>query len=145
MGMERNAILPSEELLERAERAVGAVSEKKAANDAMRRAAQDLPASARSLQVSRLDMDERRLAPIVISIRAVDDRIGLFFRYRYVERKSLRKVCQYFQVGTSTGSRMREKLIEIVASRADIMRALESWAADKVSATQVGRHKPAGM
>lgn len=136
---------PSREALSRAGKAIEAVSEKKAANDAMRKAAHDLSACAETLLVSRLDVDERRLGSIITSIRAVDDRIGLFFRYRYVERRSLKKVCQYFTIGTSTGSRMRERLIEIVAGRPDIMRALEVWAADKVPAAQAGRHKPTGM
>ena len=52
---------------------------------------------------------------------AVDDRLGLFFRYRYIEGKSMKKVCQYFTIGRSTGGRWKARLMEEIAARPDLM------------------------
>ncbi len=135
---------PSAEEVERASRALDALAAKKAANDAMRKAARDLPPRAAYAVLSRLDRDEGRLLRIVTSLRAEDDRLGLFFRYRYVDGKSLKRVCQYFMIGTSTGARWKARLVELIASRRDIARSIEVWAGEKVSTAQAGRHRPTG-
>lgn len=129
----------------RVEKALESLSVKKAANDAMRKAAHDLPSAAAYAVLSRLDRDESRLTPIVVSLMAVDDRLGLFFRYRYIDGKSMKKVCQYFTIGSSTGTRWNTRLVETISRRPDLVDAIEEWSADKVPLAPSGRHKPTGI
>lgn len=140
--MQRDDSAAADGQVERVERALEALTVKRAANEAMRKAAHDLPSATAHGVLSRLERDESRLSAIVVSLMAIDDRLGLFFRYRYVEGKSMKRVCQYFTIGRSTGARWKARLVERIAERPDLIRAIEEWSADKVTLAPAGRHKP---
>lgn len=126
---------------ERAERALEELASKRTGLEVMRRAAKDLASDERSAALRRIEGDLRSLDRVVTLLRAEDDVIGLFFRYRFAEGASAKLTCRYFQIGMSTGTRYRRRLIEILARRPDIVTLIEAWAASKTPSGRVGRHK----
>lgn len=69
----------------------------------------------------------RRLDEVCRFIARDDERLAAVFRMHYVDNKTFAQVASYFRCSCTTVLRWRKKLVHLIASRIDVINALEAW------------------
>lgn len=85
----------------------------------------------------------RQLGRVTVAISAMDERLGLLWRIRYVEGHTFAQTCKYLRVGRSTMSRYKRALMRAISMRPDVIAALEDWLAGDYHQVH-GRHRMPG-